>query len=407
MGVERAVRPAATDTDPATHAGRLAANVQAEPEGPKRDAAFQQALDVLRERRDEFSEQHYVPKDYVALLKKAGLFGVAIPEQFGGKPQSPAKFMRQVETVSTIDPATGWVASFGSAPVYFSALPKETQQKIYAESKDIVFAAGMFPMFEAEKVDGGYICSGEWLFASGCKGADLLGMGLRGDESTEGKPLTALVDPESVTIVENWDVAGMKATGSHNVVADKLFVPEEMTFVRGGKPTIDEPLTRYPALAYAAQVLAVVTLGAGRGALDYMTEVGSAKTSVTGGEAKGNRPSFKSGLARAEADLRSARAFFYETTEMVWEKAEKNEEITVEDKTMLRLASTQAAHVGRKVVLAAFDLAGTGAIYSQHPMQRFLQDGLIPAQHAMLQDQTYEAAGALFMNIKPDIPSFP
>lgn len=407
MGVHNAVRSTAGGLDVATRAGRLAAEVQAAPEGPERETAFQNALDVLRERRDEFSEQHYVPKDYVALLKKAGLFGVAVPKQFGGNPQSPATFMRQVEAVSTIDPATGWVASFGSAPVYFASLPVETQRKIYAESTDIVFAAGMFPMFEAEKVDGGFLCSGEWQFASGCKGADLLGMGLRGDESTEGKPVTALIDPAEVNIVENWDVAGMKATGSHNVVADKVFVPEEMTFIRGGEPSIDEPITRYPALAYAAQVLAVVTLGAARGALDHVNQVGSAKSSIAGGNAKGNRPSFKSKLASAEADLRSARAFFYETTESVWRKAEENDVITTEDRTMLRLASTQAAHVGRKAVLAAFDLAGTGAIFTNHPLQRYLQDGLVPAQHAMLQDQTYEAVGAIMLDLKPDIPSFP
>lgn len=397
----------AAAADPATAAGRLAAEVVAEPAGPAREAAFDHALKVLRERRDEFNEQGHVPRDYIALLKKAGLFGVAVPEQFGGEPQPPASFMKQVEQVSAIDPATGWVASFGSAPVYFASLPVETQRKIYAESRDIVFAAGMFPMFEAERVKGGYICSGEWQFASGCKGADLLGMGLRGGEDTDGKPLTALVDPAQVEIVDNWSVAGMKATGSHNVRADRVFIPEEMTFVRGGEPTIDEPISRYPVIAYAAQVLAVVALGAARGALDYVTEVGSAKASITGGSAKGNRPAYKSNLARAEADLRSARAFFYETTEEVWAKAVADEEITDRDKALLRMSSTQAAHVGREVVLAAFNLAGTGAIFDGHPMQRFLQDGLVPAQHAMLQDHTFEASGALLLGLEPGIPSFP
>lgn len=407
MGIDHPVTPAAAGIDPATHAGRLAAGTQAKPEGPQRDAAFSHALEVLRERRDEFSEQRYVPKDYIELLKEAGLYGVAVPETFGGLPRPPAEFMKQVEEISIIDPATGWVASFGSALVYFASLPTETQRKIYAESIDIVFAAGMFPVFEAEEVEGGYLCSGEWFFASGCKGADLLGIGLRGDDSTEGKPLTALIDPAAVSIVENWDVAGMKATGSHNVVADKVFVPYEMTFVRGGEPSVDEPITRYPSLAYAAQVLAVVTLGAARGALDHMVEVGSSKSSIAGGNAKGNRPSFKADLAKAEAKLRSARAFFYETTEMVWEKAEANEEITATDRALLRLASTQAAHIGREVVLAAFNLAGTGAIFSNHPLQRYLQDGLVPAQHAMLQEQTYEASGALLLDLEPGIPSFP
>lgn len=395
------------DLDAATAAGRLASETTAEPAGAARDEAFAHALEVLKQRRDEFNSQGHVPRDFVALLKKAGLFRVAVPEQFGGDPIPPSDFMKQVERISTVDPATGWVASFGSATVYFASLPVETQRKIYGESRDIVFSAGMFPMFEAERVEGGYIVSGEWQFASGCKGADLLGMGLKGGEETNGKPLTALVDPAKVEIVDNWSVAGMKATGSHNVRADRVFVPEEMTFVRGGSPTIDEPVTRYPVIAYAAQVLAVVGLGAARGALDYVTEVGSANASITGGPAKGNRPNYKSGLAKAEANLRSARAFFYDTTDEVWDKAVADEEITDKDKALLRLAAAHAANVSQQVVLEAFKLAGTGAMFDGHPMQRFLQDGLIPAQHAMLQDHLYEASGALLLGLDAGIPSFP
>lgn len=381
--------------------------VQAATAGPAREKAFEDALAVLRDRRDEFNRQRFVPKDFVALLKRAGLYRASTPAQFGGEPMAPASFMKQVERISAVDPATGWVASFGSSLVYFAALPVETQQKIYADGPDVAYAGGLFPMQKAEKVDGGYVCSGLWQFASGCLGADILGIGLAGGPETNGKPLTALVDPADVEIVENWDVAGMKATGSHAVKADRLFVPEEMTFVRGGAPRIDEPLTRYPSLAYAAQVLAVVTLGAARGALDYAHEVGAVRSSITGGDSKGNRPAYKTGLARAEADLRSARAFFYEITDEVWNLAVRGDEITGEHTAMLRLGATQAAHVGRNVVLAAFDLAGTGAIYESHPLQRYLRDALVPAQHAMLQTNTFEAAGAVLLGLEPGIPSFP
>ncbi|KOS56363.1 acyl-CoA dehydrogenase family protein [Rhodococcus rhodochrous] len=381
--------------------------VQAATAGPAREKAFEDALAVLRDRRDEFNRQRFVPKDFVALLKRAGLYRASTPAQFGGEPMAPASFMKQVERISAVDPATGWVASFGSSLVYFAALPVETQQKIYADGPDVAYAGGLFPMQKAEKVDGGYLCSGLWQFASGCLGADILGIGLAGGPETNGKPLTALVDPADVEIVENWDVAGMKATGSHAVKADKLFVPEEMTFVRGGAPRIDEPLTRYPSLAYAAQVLAVVTLGAARGALDYAHEVGAVRSSITGGDSKGNRPAYKTGLARAEADLRSARAFFYEITDEVWNLAVRGDEITGEHTALLRLGATQAAHVGRNVVLAAFDLAGTGAIYESHPLQRYLRDALVPAQHAMLQTNTFEAAGAVLLGLEPGIPSFP
>lgn len=384
-----------------------AVRVQAAAAGAARDEAFQEALAVLAERRDEFSAQHHVPKDFIALLKRAGMYRASTPAQFGGEPMPPAEFMKMVERIAAVDPATGWVSSFGSSLVYLAALPEQTQRRIYADGPDIAYAGGLFPMQEAQRVEGGYLCSGVWQFASGCMGADLLGIGLAGGPETQGRPLTALVTPEQVEIVENWDVAGMRATGSHALKADRVFVPEEMTFVRGGPPQIDEPIVRYPALPYAAQVLAVVALGAARGALDYVLEAGAAKTSITGGTSKGNRPAYKDGLARAEADLRSARAFFYEITGEVWELAVSGEQITEQHKALLRLAATQAARVGRAVTLAAFDLAGTGAIYESHPLQHFLQDALVPAQHAMMHAGTYEAAGAVLLGLDAGIPSFP
>lgn len=381
--------------------------VSAEPAGPARAAAFEDALDVLRERRDEFSAQRFVPRDFVALLKRAGMYRASTPAAFRGEPMAPSDFMKLVERLSAVDPATGWVASFGSSLVYFAALPVASQQQIYADGPDVAYAGGLFPMQEAQRVSGGYVCTGTWQFASGCRGADIIGIGLVGGPETNGKPLTALVNPDDVEIVDNWGVAGMKATGSHAVRADRLFVPEEMTFVRGGEPQIDEPLNRYPALSYAAQVLAVVTLGAARGALDHVIEVGAAKASITGGAAKGNRPAYKTGLAQAEAELRAARAFFYQTTDDVWAKAFDGEAITTEDQAILRLSATHAAHAGRSVVLRAFDLAGTGAIYENHPLQRYVQDALVPAQHAMLQTHTYEAVGALLLGLDAGIPSFP
>ncbi|MCZ4552284.1 acyl-CoA dehydrogenase family protein [Gordonia rubripertincta] len=381
--------------------------VSAEPARPARAAAFEDALDVLRERRDEFSAQRFVPRDFVALLKRAGMYRASTPAAFGGEPMAPSEFMKLVERLSAVDPATGWVASFGSSLVYFAALPVASQQQIYADGPDVAYAGGLFPMQEAQRVAGGYLCTGTWQFASGCRGADIIGIGLVGGPETNGKPLTALVNPDDVEIVDNWGVAGMKATGSHAVRADRLFVPEEMTFVRGGEPQIDEPLNRYPALSYAAQVLAVVTLGAARGALDHVIDVGAAKASITGGAAKGNRPAYKTGLAQAEAELRAARAFFYQTTDDVWAKAVDGKVITTEDQAILRLSATHAAHAGRSVVLRAFDLAGTGAIYENHPLQRYVQDALVPAQHAMLQTHTYEAVGALLLGLDAGIPSFP
>lgn len=377
----------------------------AEPAGPAREKAFQEALDVLKDRRDEFAAQRSVPRDYVELLKKAGIYRASTPRAFGGEPMPPAEFLDRIERISAIDPATGWVASFGSALTYLTALPLEVQSELYKDGPDVVFAGALFPMQEAETVDGGIRCTGRWQFASGCAGADILGVGLK--DPADPRPRNALIDPADAEIIENWDVAGMRGTGSNDIKLDGVFVPHERTFIRGGPSTVDEPLYRYPALAYAAQVLAVTGVGAARGALDYIREVGSQRTSITGGSRRGASATFQIGVAKGEARLRSARAWFYEATTDVWESVLAGDDVTEDQSIMLRLATSHAAHESRAVVVEAFDLAGTGAIYRKHPLQRYLQDALVPPEHAMLQSRTFEASGALLMGAEAGLPSFP
>ena len=48
-------------------------------------------------------------------------------------------------------------------------------------------------------------------------GADVLGVGIPGDDTTGGKPRTVLLRPDQVRIVQNWDVVGMVGTGSFDL----------------------------------------------------------------------------------------------------------------------------------------------------------------------------------------------
>ena len=294
-------------------------------------------LDEIRNRKDEFEAKRHVPRDMIQQLKQLGVYRAHVPQCFGGAGTSPSEFLKLIEKISEADGSAGWVASFGSANVYLAALPKETLAKLYANGPDIAFAGGLFPVQPAEKVEGGYNVNGLWKFASGSKGADVLGVGIGVGEG--GKPLTAVLRPEDVEIVENWEVMGMRGTGSHDLRVKDVFVPEEWTFVRGGVPTIDEPIFQYPTIAYAAQVLAVVNLGVARAALDEVSQMAAGRNSVSGAPKMADRAYVRMGVAEAEAKLRSARAFFYETTESAWESILKGDGVSAEQTSMLRLAA--------------------------------------------------------------------
>lgn len=365
---------------------------------------FQALLDEVRRRRDEFDAKGHVPVDMIARFKDAGIYRAATPKCFGGDALPPASFLRMIERISEADGSAGWVASFGSATVYLAALPRESLASLFADGPDLVFAGGLFPIQPAEAVEGGWRVNGTWKFASGCKGADVLGVGI-GTGGPGGKPRTALFAASQVEIVENWEVVGLKGTGSHDLRVKDAFVSDDWTFIRGGVPSIDEPLYRYPTVAYAAQVLAVVNLGLARAALDEINRMAGGRTGVTGAPKLADRAYFRIEAAKAEAELRAARSFFYESTEQVWASILAGNPVTDEQVALLRLAAVHVSRAGAAAVQRAYTLAGTTAIYQHNPLQRYLRDAMVVTQHAFLGDGMYDGAGAVLLGVQP-IPGF-
>ena len=361
----------------------------------------------IAQRREEFERLSHVPRDLIEKLKRVGIYRAATPRRFGGDARAPGEFLQMIERIAAADGSAAWVASFGSANLYLAALPLATQAAIYANGPDQVFAGGLFPVQNATQVAGGYRVNGLWKFASGCKGADWLGVGIATGNAggPPGKPQTAVFRADQVEIVENWNVVGMQGTGSHDLRVTDQFVAQDWTFVRGGAPTVDEPLYRYPPVAYAAQVLAVVNLGLARAALDVANNMAGGRKTTTGAPQLADRAYYRIELAKAEAQLRSARAFFYESTHSVWQSILAGNAVTPEQVSLLRLSATQIAREGADVVSRAYRLGGTMAIYRTHPLQRLMRDSMVVTQHAFLGEGNYDGAGAVFVGVPP-IPGY-
>lgn len=362
----------------------------------------------IAKRRDEFERKRHVPRDAIQLMKRAGIFRAATPKCFGGDALAPAEFMRMLERIAIADGSTAWVAAFGSANSYLAALPIETQREIYASGPDQVFAGGLYPVQPALEVPGGWRVSGQWHFASGCMGADWIGVGIRGAPGKVGpdavRPLVAVFPANEVEIVDNWNVVGMQATGSHDTRLKDKFVDKRWTFARGSAPLIDEPLFRYPAVAYQAGVHSVVNIGMARAALNIVAEMAGATKTNTGAPRLADRAYYRTELAKAEAAWRSARAFFYEQSERVWDLVVAGTPVSVEQANLLRLSATFAGRTSADVTTQAYRLAGIAAINNNHPLQRLVRDSMVITQHAFLGAATYDGAGAIFAGVDPEVP---
>ena len=304
------------------------------------------------------------------------------------------EFLKLIERLSEADGSAGWVASFGCASTYLASLPASTLALLYADGPDVVFAGGIYPPRPARRTKDGFIVSGRWSWVSGCMGASVVGGGIAvADDVTPGLPRLAVMPRDKVRIDPVWDSIGLRATGSHDIVAEDVLVPEEWTMIRGGAPSVDAPMYRYSAIAIAAQVLAVVGLGVARAALDEVAAIAGSTVSITGAPSLASRAHVQAEFGRAEATLRSARAWFYEATEQAYATALRGDPANPAETAMLRLASTQAAKTGADVARAAFVACGTTGIHAGNPLGRYMQDAAVVAQHAFLAEGNWQSIG--------------
>lgn len=356
----------------------------------------------IRARGGEFDRQRHISQDIIDAFKAHGIYRALVPKRFGGDECSPGEFCGLIERISQADGSAGWVASFGMSPLYLAALPRDTIAQVYANGPDVVFAGGIFPPQPAEIVDGGFKVSGRWKYSSGSMGATLVGVGIAPKSGERlDLPRLAVIPRSKVRIDETWDTVGLLGTGSHDLVVEDVVVPDEWTFVRGGASNLDEAFFRYPSLSFAAQVLSVVGLGVARAALDELSGMASGRVSVTGAPALTDRPLAQMEVAKAEAELRSARAFFYESIDKAWQYVLAGDPVPADVTNLLRLSSTYATRVSANVARAAQMLSGMSGVFKDSPLARCVNDAQVVTQHAFMGDITYQNAGAIFFGKPP------
>ncbi len=361
---------------------------------------FDQLLADIRDRRSDYEKQRYIPQDIIERFKEAGLYRALVPEQFGGGGKTPAEFLLAIEAIAAADGSAGWVASFGMSPAYLAGLPMSTLEKIWGETPDVVFAGAAFPPQDVVVVDGGFRVSGRWPYLSGCMGASLIGVSVK-IPGAGPLPRMAVLPVESVSIDQStWGVQGMASSGSFDGVVDDVFVASDWVFERGGTPTIETDFLRYPSLSFAAQVLSVTAAGIAREAIDIVLSMAE-RSSITGAPSIGDRNTTQVAIAKAEAKLRGARAFFYEATHDAWNAVITEGKPSRHQTNMLRLATSNLTHECAEVVAIAYRLGGMSSAYYQSHMSRCFRDVHMPTQHALMGDLTFQNAGTMLFNKEP------
>ncbi len=371
--------------------------------------------DDILEMAGEAEAERRLPDRLIERLTQAGLFSIYTPRAFGGLELPLPTAIRVVEEVSRLDGSTGWTVALGFANGLFtSVLPDESAARVLRNGSALIAGAPGFTV-RAQAVPGGHRLSGQWSFCSGAPNADWMSVAApvfdgeaprMGDHGPE--MVFAFMPPADVEIVDTWHVTGLRGTGSHDLRVQDVFVPAELSgpFAMPGGPRAPRPspLVRIPFItALAIAQSPPVCLGIARRAIDEFRELAMGKERPFALRLS-EQVQAQVGLARAEALLRSARAYWYETLERIWETVSNDGEVSLADRTAVRLAALTAAENSVEAVDIAYRLAGSTAIFQSSPLERCWRDVHAAAQHIQVQDGRWETAGRVLFGLEPNSP---
>ena len=146
--------------------------------------------------------------------------------------------------------------------------------------------------------------------------------------------------------------------------------------------------------------IGAVALGIARAAIDELVQLAQSKRRINSSATLADRAHSHIEVARAEATVRSARAFFYQTIEAAWSVAERGDKVVVDQRRDIRLATTHAVEASIKAVNAMYTLGGGSAVYADSPLQRHLRDVHMTSQHIMVAPSTLETVGRLYLGVE-------
>ncbi|MGH7897361.1 MAG: acyl-CoA dehydrogenase family protein [Candidatus Binatia bacterium] len=366
----------------------------------------------VRALADETERQRRLPAELVAAFARAGIFRMAVPRRFGGGEVAASILIAALEELSRADGSAGWCAMIGATSGVIAAyLPDETANEIYARDPEVVTGGVFAPHGRALVVDEGYRISGRWPFASGCQHCEWLMAGVVVVE--DGKPrLLANGQPDSrlmffprsaATIVDTWNVSGLRGTGSHDLEITDLVVPRTRSVsIITELPRERGPLYRFPVFGLLALGCAAVALGLARAAIDELVRLATEKVPTGSRRRLAERGAIQVQMAEAEALIGSARAFLYESVGTAWDEAAAGGDISLARRARLRLAATHAVVTSARVVDLMYNAGGGTAIYAASPLQRCFRDAHVVTQHIMVAPATLEVIGRLCFGLETD-----
>ena len=362
---------------------------------------------------DEIERSRRIPDHVLNALHDARMFRLLIPRSCDGEEVEPATLFEVIEAIAQGDASVGWCMGQGSGVSMTAAyVNPDVAHAVFGDKRAVAACGPNNPKATATVCDGGYRVTGQWGFASGSRHATwILGHSTVCEPdgaprlAADGKPLEllSLIFPKSsAQMNDDWNVMGLKGTGSVSYSVNDLFVPEDFSFTRDTDADRREggPLYRFSMFNMFGVGFSGVALGIARRALDDFIKLAMAKKPYAAATVLSDNNTIQSQVGLSEARLQSSRLYVIETYRRLYRAVEQGLRFTPEMRIANRIVTCYAIQQAREVMNFVYHAAGATAIFEGNPFERRFRDLNTVTQQGQGQYSNFETLGQTLMGKK-------
>jgi alkylation response protein AidB-like acyl-CoA dehydrogenase len=349
------------------------------------------------------------PFDALARLHAAGLMGLTVPRSLGGADAPLTRCLPLVEAIAQGCPATALVFAMQLIQQRVVArnpnIPTALRERIGRDAVEhgaLLNALrvepglgspsrGGLPETIARRVPGGWALSGRKIYSTGAPGLTWFMVWSRTDEL---EPRVGMImvpaQAEGISIEPTWDHLGLRASGSHDVVFDGVFVPDEnLADLRlpqaWGRPEAEHTV-------WNNMLIAALYTGVALAARDWTADFLRHRVPTNLGAALATLPRMQEAMGSIEALLSTNRR-------LVASAAADYEAGQPPSTIECNLIKVTAAENAITAVQQMVALTSNHGLSRSNPLERHMRDVLCARIHTPQPDAAHIAAGRAVLGL--------
>ncbi|MEC4239295.1 acyl-CoA dehydrogenase family protein [Pseudomonas sp. DSV-1] len=341
-------------------------------------------IPALKSRSVQADKDCKLPDETIRDMQEAGLFRALQPRIWGGHEVDLRTFFEIQMTLAEGCMSTAWVFGVvGVHPWQLARYPMEAQRDVWGEDSSVLVASTYMPVARVTPVKGGYQVSGRWGFSSGSQHAQwcLLGGIVPQDETGPTEHGTFLIPASDYRIEQNWDVLGLRGSGSHDIVVEDAFVPAHR-LQRTNNYSIEatpgcqvntNPMYSIPFAQVFARAVSTSALGALQGAINEFRD-NAAKHIGKHGTKTAEDPAAQAVVAEAIITVDSLKLVLMRNYGHLLALAAAGEYPDVETRLLYRYQSSHVTNVCADRVSDLLRCMAASGLYNTNPVGRYFRD---------------------------------